>query len=207
MSRYGIRIRPSGKTGPGGWTRGRQFRRDPSRPGQWIYWRDEWPSAAAAKLRLDRYRELGFAGHVFVIDEKPVYPNETHYSPNFTREELNCKGSGVRGDCDCNGRNPSQAIQQELVELCRTGLEPLRKEYGEPLGILSGYRCRQHNEYVGGASRSMHMSGKAADPAVPKGQHAKLDNAIEKVPAFRHGGRGKYANGGRHVDTGPERTW
>lgn len=199
--KYGIRIRPAGTAGPGGWTRGRQYRRDPKRPGEWIFWRDEWPTLRAAELRLERLRAMGFAGHVFEIVPEPVYPNTTHYSPNFTRAELNCKGP------ECRGEQPPAAVQRELVTLCEDGLEPLRREYGEPLGILSGYRCPVHNANVGGATRSMHMSGKAADPLAPRGNQAKLDAAIAKVPAFRHGGRGKYPNGGRHIDTGPERTW
>lgn len=204
---YGIRIRPEDHDGPGGWKRGVQYRRDHTKASGWTYWRNEWPMLAAAKLRLERYRELGYVGHVYEIVEKPSYPNTTHYSENFTREELNCKGRNVPGDCGCNGKNPPAEIQRALAQFCKTALEPLRDEYGEPIGILSGYRCPIHNRYVGGASNSMHMSGEAADPAVPAGKQQQFDRAAASVPAIRHGGRGKYPNGGRHVDTGPERTW
>jgi uncharacterized protein YcbK (DUF882 family) len=51
------------------------------------------------------------------------------------------------------------------------------------------------------------MQGKAADPYVPAGSQAKFDAAVNKVPAFVNGGRGKYPAGGRHVDIGPKRTW
>lgn len=45
-------------------------------------------------------------------------------------------------------------------------LEVLRRELeGKPLGIVSGVRCPPHNVKVGGASRSRHCSGEAADIA------------------------------------------
>lgn len=200
---YGIRIRDAEATAGTEWQRGKQFRRDPNDPTgrRWVYWRDTWQHRSTADKRLEQYREAGFVGHVFEIQPKVAYPNRTHYSANFTREELNCHGS------ECNGRNPPAEIQQNLVELCRTGLEPLRHELGDVLGILSGYRCRVHNDNVGGAELSMHMSGKAADPIVPPGGQARFDAAAARVPTFKNGGRGKYPNGGRHVDQGPKRTW
>lgn len=202
--KFGIRVQPA-PARAGKWQRGEQFRRDPQRPGHWKYWRNEWPNAKAAQLRLDRYRELGFVGHVFEIQPKPSYPNATHYSENFTREELNCKGRGARGDCNCRGRNPSPEIQRELA-LTAAKLEQLRDEMGgAPLGVLSGYRCPVHNAYVGGASQSQHMTGKAADPIITDSNRAAFDRAAAKV--FANGGRGKYPNGGRHVDRGPKRTW
>lgn len=43
-------------------------------------------------------------------------------------------------------------------------LEILRRELkGKPLTIVSGLRCPPHNNAVGGASRSRHCSGEAAD--------------------------------------------
>lgn len=117
------------------------------------------------------------------------YPSATHYSPNFTKAELDCK-------CGC--KTPPR-IAVELGKLARD-LEVLRAKLGRPLGVLSGYRCPAHNKAVGGARLSQHMTGKAADIKVPAGsQHAYVD-AAKKVPAFRSGGIGVYANGGVHVD-------
>lgn len=45
-----------------------------------------------------------------------------------------------------------------------TRLERLRKALGgKPLRIASGLRCPPHNDAVGGATRSRHCSGEAAD--------------------------------------------
>lgn len=195
--RYGVRVR----RGSEGWHRAKQFRKNPDNPSGWQFWRDEWPTIKSAQLQVERYRSLGFMAHVFEIQEEEVFPNSTHYSKNFTREELNCRGP------ECRGKQPPIEVQENLVRLCHIGLEPLRREYGHPLGILSGYRCPIHNHNVGGVSNSQHLYGKAADPIVNPALRDTLDEAINDVPAFVHGGRGRYPNGGRHVDIGPERTW
>jgi len=46
-------------------------------------------------------------------------------------------------------------------------LQRIRDHYGRPLIIVSGYRCPRHNRRVGGARRSYHLRGKAADIKIP----------------------------------------
>ena len=117
------------------------------------------------------------------------YPTATHYSPNFTRAELDCK-------CGCV--TPA-GIERELTKLA-ADLERLRANLGHAVGINSGYRCPERNKYVGGARYSQHMSGKAADLAVPRGLQDRYVAAALKVPAFRGGGVGEYPGGAVHVD-------
>lgn len=50
-----------------------------------------------------------------------------------------------------------------LCALCHRILEPLRKWYGKPITINSGYRCQELNRAVGGAKNSYHQYGRAAD--------------------------------------------
>lgn len=70
-------------------------------------------------------------------------------SEHFSRAEFACKDR-----CGYGQPHP------RLV----TALERLRREVGgKPLRIASGLRCPPHNEAVGGASRSRHCSGEAAD--------------------------------------------
>lgn len=45
-------------------------------------------------------------------------------------------------------------------------LEELRAKIGKPIPIVSGFRCCEHNKNVGGATRSRHTVGEAAD--IPK---------------------------------------
>lgn len=44
-------------------------------------------------------------------------------------------------------------------------LQSLRDLWGQPMHVTSGYRCREHNRAIGGALRSLHMEGLAADIA------------------------------------------
>ena len=44
-------------------------------------------------------------------------------------------------------------------------LEEVRKVYGKPMYITSGYRCAAHNAAVGGVDSSAHTEGLAADVA------------------------------------------
>lgn len=71
-------------------------------------------------------------------------------SPHFSRSEFACRHcSELRGP------------PQLLVAV----LERIRSLTGEPLRVVSGYRCSVHNERVGGATGSQHVRGTAADIA------------------------------------------
>ena len=50
-----------------------------------------------------------------------------------------------------------------LVLLCRYVLEPLRARFGQPIYVNSGYRSQELNRAVGGAVKSFHLYGRAAD--------------------------------------------
>jgi len=53
-------------------------------------------------------------------------------------------------------------------------LERVRKHYGKPMPVNSGYRCPVHNAKIGGAPRSAHVDGMAADISDPDGELAAL---------------------------------
>ena len=69
-------------------------------------------------------------------------------SEHFSREEFAC------GD-QCG----FATVDVELLEL----LESIRKRFNAPVTITSGCRCSLHNTAVGGAYRSKHLLGIAAD--------------------------------------------
>ena len=56
----------------------------------------------------------------------------------------------------------------DINPLFRADLNHLRETFGGPLEIFSGARCPKRNRIVGGASRSLHLEGLAADIAWPK---------------------------------------
>lgn len=66
----------------------------------------------------------------------------------FKRSEFACR-------CGCG----FDTVDAELLAV----LTDLRETVGEPLVITSGCRCAEHNQKVGGAKNSVHMTGKAAD--------------------------------------------
>jgi hypothetical protein len=65
----------------------------------------------------------------------------------FTPKETSCK-------CGCG-----LDIQPETLALANR----IREEWGAPLIVASGARCKDHNKAVGGATFSSHMSGIALD--------------------------------------------
>lgn len=66
---------------------------------------------------------------------------------NFSRSEFRCK-------C-CEADN----INMMLVQI----LQAVRDHFGVPVTISSGVRCAKRNAKVGGAKRSQHLLGNAAD--------------------------------------------
>ena len=64
--------------------------------------------------------------------------------------------------CACCGQDD---IDQGFVEK----LQELRMEYGSPMKITSGVRCRTHNRAVAGSANSSHLISKAADIEMDNG--------------------------------------
>jgi len=58
---------------------------------------------------------------------------------------------------------PSDEVIGNLKSLCENVLEPLQALLGESIYITSGYRSKELNKKIGGAKKSQHMEGKAAD--------------------------------------------
>jgi hypothetical protein len=58
-----------------------------------------------------------------------------------------------------DSRQHECAVHRELIN----GLEVIRRAINGPLEVTSGYRSLNSNDIVGGAARSLHMDGLAAD--------------------------------------------
>ena len=84
-------------------------------------------------------------------------------SEHFSLSEFEHSVTAIR--CNIDNSVPSELIPL-LRNLCEKVLEPLRQHVGEPVIISSGYRCRELNRRVGGASNSQHLTGEAADICV-----------------------------------------
>lgn len=78
----------------------------------------------------------------------------------FTIEELIASNTARN-----NGINniPNQQERNNLIALVDNILDPLRKAYGKPIIVTSGFRSEKLNKLVKGSSTSQHRFGQAAD--------------------------------------------
>lgn len=105
-------------------------------------------------------------------------------SANFSRREFRCR-------CGCGLDTPDPALV--------TGLQALRDALSKPVTVTSGCRCPKHNTAEGGARRSMHVAGKAADIKVAGMTARQLYEAARRIPQLRGFGVDD-ARGFLHVD-------
>lgn len=110
-----------------------------------------------------------------------------YLTKHFKRSEFRCKCGKY-----CNGYpvEPSEKLLQLL--------EQIREHFDAPVTISSGVRCSQHNINVGGASKSQHMYGTAADIKV-KGKTPREVAAYAETLLPNSGGIGLYSTW-THVD-------
>lgn len=78
----------------------------------------------------------------------------------FTIEELcaseTAKERGINN-------TPTSEVIYNLRNLIMFVLDPLRRKYGKPIHVNSGYRSPQLNKAVGGVKTSQHVKGQAVD--------------------------------------------
>jgi uncharacterized protein YcbK (DUF882 family) len=105
-------------------------------------------------------------------------------STNFNLDEF----------ASADGTAPSGEVLKNLTELAKN-LEVLRKHIGQPIRVTSGFRSREHNKKIGGATNSFHVLGMAADIQVSKMTPEQVAKAIELLIAegkMKEGGLGIY---------------
>ena len=78
----------------------------------------------------------------------------------FTLQEL-CYSTTAQANGINNTPNATQ--RNALTALVDTVLDPLRRAWGKPILVNSGYRCPALNKAVGGVASSQHLRGEAAD--------------------------------------------
>ncbi len=114
----------------------------------------------------------------------PINPAPDAGTANFSLSEFQSR--------DATTPNGLVGNIQEVMEQ----LEVLRAEFGgKPITIVSGYRSPAHNTAIGGATRSQHLCGRAADIKVldhtPAQVHTKIEELIS-AGRMRQGGLGIY---------------
>lgn len=105
-------------------------------------------------------------------------------SPHFSKREFACRCCG------------DLQVKMRLID----ALEKLRALAGKSIVIHDGYRCRAHNQEVGGVTDSEHTRGLAADVEIPGLSLQEMYELAVQVPEFARGGVGVYDGGFLHVD-------
>ena len=88
----------------------------------------------------------------------------------FTINEL-CYSATAQANGINNTPNATQ--RNALTALVDTVLDPLRRAWGKPILVNSGYRCPALNKAVGGVASSQHLRGEAADITTGSAQSNK----------------------------------
>ena len=103
---------------------------------------------------------------------------------NFSLNEFNKRNYNV----------PTEVLRN-LIELAKN-LQVLRDEVKKPIKITSGYRPAELNAKVGGATKSRHITGQAADFKIEGYTPKQVAAIIEKLIAagkMKQGGLGTYS--------------
>jgi len=112
--------------------------------------------------------------------------DDVRLSKNFMASEFWCK-------CGCDDFE----ISSNLIE----GLQELRDILGKPVFVNSGFRCKKHNQEIGGSPKSQHLFGAAADIISPGRIPLEIAEIAKSIEVFRNGGIGLYTKKGFvHLD-------
>lgn len=126
---------------------------------------------------------------------KQIQKTKEIQSEFFTLRELTNSSTASRNHID---NTPSAEIIQNLQYGVDMILDPLRRLYGKPIIITSGYRCTELNKKVGGVANSWHTQGNAADIHVSSlAEASKIFSNLQKIPSvdtalFEHSKNGQW---------------
>lgn len=95
----------------------------------------------------------------------------------FTLQELTKSNTAIAKKLD---NTPDEQAIKNLNTLVDNVLDPLRKLYGKPIIVTSGYRSPEVNRSVNGATSSQHALGEAVDISIgSKEENKKLFSLIK----------------------------
>lgn len=118
------------------------------------------------------------------------------YERNQKAKQLSANFRVGEFACKC-GRCEGVLIDDVLVGY----LQGIRKHFQSPVNISSGYRCRAHNEKVGGDPGSGHVEGMAADIVVKGVLPGEVAKFAESMGVQRIG----LYDGFVHIGSGSKR--
>lgn len=114
---------------------------------------------------------------------------------NFNLSEFKCKC----GECEIKVN-----VLKNIKKLAKT-LQVLRDFVGYPIRINSAYRCKAHNEAIGGVEKSQHLLGKAVDITIDTYNPDKVYKVVKNLQNNPYVMGGEFNGVGRyntftHVD-------
>jgi zinc D-Ala-D-Ala carboxypeptidase len=102
-------------------------------------------------------------------------------SPHFSLDEMIKSQTALRKGLD---NNPDADQLKAMVDLCEYVLEPIRKYWGRPVIVSSGFRALAVNKAIGSKDTSQHAKGEAADIEIPGIDNLDLYHWIGKSVGF-----------------------
>ena len=93
-------------------------------------------------------------------------------SENLTLREAIKSNTATRLGID---NTPEQWEINNLRAIAENIFQPVRDHFGVPIGVSSGYRCKELNTAIGGSKYSQHMIGEALD--IDADIYGKVTNA------------------------------
>ncbi|MBS0124994.1 glycoside hydrolase family protein [Thetidibacter halocola] len=160
-------------------------------------------AAAAHEVETGERPDIGLPAHAMsgpIAAHCPVNTATTASSAHFTLAEFASRDGAA---------TPTGTIGN--IQVVMNQLEILRAELGgKAITIVSGYRSPAHNSAVGGATRSQHLCGRAADIRVedhtPQQVHAKIEELIGSG-RMQQGGLGLYSSFVHYDTRGTRARW
>lgn len=144
--------------------------------------------ASMGQVYYNRYAGSTVKKEVYSMIEFPK-GSTAKIAPNFQYKEFDCQGKGC-----CS----TTVIDEKLVAY----VQQIRDHFGKPITITSPYRCETHNRRVGGATKSYHMQGKAADIVVQGVSSREVAKYAESIGILGIGLYETSADGYfTHIDT------
>ena len=91
-----------------------------------------------------------------VVDTTHAIMGQSYFTVDELTRSATAKARGI-------DNTPTPEIRAKLQTLITECLDPIRRIYGKPIIVSSGYRCPALNAAVGGVANSQHTTGEAAD--------------------------------------------
>jgi putative chitinase len=120
------------------------------------------PASAVSKAATPPVAKPAVASKPAAAPAAPIgtVSPDMQLSEHFNLKEFTKSETAIRKKID---NTPNAQHAQNLKNVCQKILEPVRKHFGKPVRINSGYRGPALNAAVGGSSKSQHCNGEAVD--------------------------------------------